>query len=275
VPVDALFDVQVKRIHEYKRQLLNLLHVIQRYREMLADPDRDWQPRVHIFAGKAASAYRTAKQIIHLIHDVARVINSDARLNNRLKLVFLPDYRVSLAEQIFPGSDISEQISTAGTEASGTGNMKFALNGALTVGTWDGANIEIAQNVGLDNIFIFGKRAEEIQALRSSGYHPRAWAEGNPDLHAVLDMIASGQFSPEEPGRYVNLVSSLLDRDSYFLCADFADYVAVQHRVDEAYREQDDWTVRVIRNIAAMGSFSSDRTIREYCENIWHITPQR
>ncbi len=269
----ALFDVQIKRIHEYKRQLLNLLHVVHRYREMLADPGRDWQPRAHVFAGKAASAYRTAKQIIHLIHDVAAVVNADERLQGRLKVVFMPDYRVSLAERIFPAADLSEQISTAGTEASGTGNMKFALNGALTVGTWDGANIEIAQNVGLDNIFIFGKRAEEIQALRSHGYQPRAWIEGNADLRAVIDMIAGGAFSPDDPDRYAELMATLRDRDNYFLCADFASYVAIQHRIDAAWQDAENWTTRVIRNVAAMGDFSSDRTILEYCRHIWGITP--
>jgi starch phosphorylase len=270
----ALFDVQVKRIHEYKRQLLNLLHVVQRYREILEHPDKDWQPRVHLFAGKAASAYRTAKQIIRLIHDVAKVVNADGRIGDRLKVAFLPDYRVSQAEIIFPGADVSEQISTAGTEASGTGNMKFALNGALTVGTWDGANIEIAQHVGLDNIFIFGKRAEEIQALRNSGYHPRAWVDGNPDLRAVIDLIDSGHFSPDEPERYGDLMATVTDRDSYFLCADFSDYIAIQRRIDEAYQSPDMWTARVIRNIAAMGSFSSDRTIAEYCRKIWKIEPR-
>jgi starch phosphorylase len=274
VDPNALFDVQVKRIHEYKRQLLNLLHVVQRYREILENPDKDWQPRVHLFAGKAASAYRTAKQIIRLIHDVAKVVNADGRIGDHLKVAFLPDYRVSQAEKIFPGADISEQISTAGTEASGTGNMKFALNGALTVGTWDGANIEIAQHVGLDNIFIFGKRAEEIQALRNSGYHPRAWVDGNPDLRAVIDLIDSGHFSPDEPERYGDLMATVTDRDSYFLCADFSDYIAIQRRIDEAYQNPDMWTARVIRNIAAMGSFSSDRTIAEYCRKIWKIEPR-
>ena len=271
----ALFDVQVKRIHEYKRQLLNLLQVVHRYRLMRDHPERNWQPRVHIFAGKAASAYRAAKQIIRLIHDVAAVVNADERLQGRLKVVFLPDYRVSLAEKIFPGADLSEQISTAGTEASGTGNMKFAMNGALTVGTWDGANIEIATNVGLDNIFIFGKRAEDIAALRRQGYQPRAWIEGNPDLAAVLAMIGGGAFSPHEPGRYAELVAALSDRDHYFLCADYADYLAIHQRIDEAFRDVETWTMRVIRNIAAMGDFSSDRTIAEYCRNIWRIETGR
>ncbi len=269
----ALFDVQVKRIHEYKRQLLNVLHIVHRYQAMLAQPERDWTPRVHIFAGKAASAYRMAKQIIRLIHDVATVINADPRLHDRLKVVFLPDYRVSLAECIFPAADLSEQISTAGTEASGTGNMKFALNGALTVGTWDGANIEIAQHVGLDSIFIFGKRAEEIQALRAHAHPPRAWIEGNPDLRVVIDAIEGDLFTPEEPGRYAELMASLRDRDHYFLCADFAGYVAIQERIDAAWQDTETWTARVIKNIAGMGHFSSDRTIREYCRQIWDVSP--
>ena len=267
----ALFDIQVKRIHEYKRQLLNVLHVIQRYREMIANPEADWQPRVHIFAGKAASAYKMAKLIIRLIHDVARTVNNDPRLKDRLKVVFIPDYRVSVAERIFPAADVSEQISTAGTEASGTGNMKFALNGALTVGTWDGANIEIAENVGLDNIFVFGLRTEEVEKLGQEGYNPRAWYEGNADLKAVLDMIGNGYFAPEEPTRYQPIVDTLLTRDQYFLLADFAAYVETHRQVDVAYRDREQWLTKVVRNIAGMGMFSSDRTIGEYCQRIWKI----
>lgn len=271
VDPNALFDIQVKRIHEYKRQLLNVLHVIQRYREMIANPDADWQPRVHVFAGKAASAYKMAKLIIRLIHDVARTVNNDPRIKDRLKVVFLPDYRVSVAEKIFPAADISEQISTAGTEASGTGNMKFALNGALTVGTWDGANIEIAENVGMDNIFVFGLRTEEVEKLSQEGYNPRAWYEGNADLKAVLDMIASGYFTPEEPNRYQAIVDTLLGRDQYFLLADFAAYVETHRQVDAAYRDRAKWLTKVVHNISGMGMFSSDRTIGEYCKNIWGI----
>lgn len=271
VDPNALFDIQIKRIHEYKRQLLNVLHIVQRYREMIANPDADWQPRVHIFAGKAASAYKMAKLIIRLIHDLARAINNDARLKDRLKVVFLPDYRVSVAERLFPAADISEQISTAGTEASGTGNMKFALNGALTVGTWDGANIEIAENVGLDNIFVFGLRTEEVEKLAKEGYNPRAWYEGNADLKAVIDMIGNGYFSPEEPNRYQPVVDTLLGRDQYFLLADFASYVETHRQVDLAFRDKDAWLTKVVHNIAGMGMFSSDRTIREYCDKIWGI----
>jgi len=268
---NALFDIQVKRIHEYKRQLLNVLHIVQRYREMIANPNADWQPRVHVFAGKAASAYRMAKLIIHLIHDVARAVNNDARLKGRLKVVFLPDYRVSVGERIFPAADVSEQISTAGTEASGTGNMKFALNGALTVGTWDGANIEIAQSVGLDNIFVFGLRTEEVEKLARQGYNPSAWYEGNADLKAVIDMIGSAYFSPEQPDRYRPLVEALLHHDQYFLLADFAAYVETHRAVDLAYRDRDAWLTKVVHNIAGMGNFSSDRTIREYCQRIWKV----
>jgi starch phosphorylase len=271
VDPNALFDIQVKRIHEYKRQLLNVLHIIQRYREMLANPDADWQPRVHVFGGKAASAYKLAKLIINLIHDVANTVNNDERLRDRLKVVFLPDYRVSVAERVFPAADISEQISTAGTEASGTGNMKFALNGALTVGTWDGANIEIAENVGLDNIFIFGLRTEEVEKLAREGYNPRTWYEGNADLKAVIDMIGNGHFSPGDRARYQPIVDALLNRDQYFLLADFAAYVETQRQIDVAYRDRDRWLTRVVHNIAGMGTFSSDRTIREYCERIWKV----
>jgi len=276
VVVDAasLFDVQVKRIHEYKRQLLNLLHVVTRYQAMLADPGADWQPRTVIFAGKAASSYAMAKTIIRLVHDVGRVVNADARLEGRLKVVFVPNYGVSVAEVIMPGADLSEQISTAGTEASGTGNMKLALNGALTIGTDDGANIEIRQNVGDDNIFIFGLRTPEVQALRHGGYQPMRLYESQPALKAVLDAIADGTFSPEEPGRYRGLVDSLLwGGDHYLLLADYASYVETQARVDALYRQPEQWATRAIANVAGMGAFSSDRAIREYATKVWGVTP--
>lgn len=270
----SLFDVQVKRIHEYKRQLLNLLHVVTRYQAMLADPQADWQPRTVIFAGKAASSYAMAKNIIRLIHDVGRVINADARLQGRLKVVFIPNYGVSVAEVIMPGADLSEQISTAGTEASGTGNMKLALNGALTIGTDDGANIEIRQHVGDDNIFIFGLRTPEVVALRQAGYQPMRYYESTPALKHVLDAIASGQFSPDEPGRYRGLVDSLLwGGDHYLLLADYAAYIEAQHKVDALYRDRGEWAARAIANVAGMGVFSSDRTIREYARQIWGVTP--
>ena len=272
VSPDSLFDVQVKRIHEYKRQLLNVLHVITRYQAILANPQADWVPRTVIFAGKAASSYHTAKSIIRLIHDIGAVINNDPRVGDKLKLVFIPNYGVSVAEIIMPGADLSEQISTAGTEASGTGNMKLALNGALTIGTDDGANIEIRQNVGDDNIFVFGLKTHEVRALRQSGYQPIRIYENTPALKAVLDAVAGGQFSPDEPGRYRPLVDSLLwGGDHYMLLADFESYVATQTQVDDLYRMPAKWCHKAIVNVAGMGVFSSDRTIREYARQIWHI----
>jgi starch phosphorylase len=266
--------VHIKRIHEYKRQLLNLLHVVSRYQAIVADPGADWVPRTVIFAGKAASAYQTAKAIVNLIHDVARVINSDPRVGERLKLVFLPNYSVSLAEVILPAADLSEQISTAGTEASGTGNMKFALNGAITIGTWDGANIEMAQSMGEDNMFVFGLRADAVAQVKALGYDPRLYVEENHQLKRVLDAIAGGSFSPGEPERYRGLIDGLLNRDTYLLMADFADYVATQGRVDALWRDKAAWAQCAIRNVAAMGPFSSDRTIREYVEKVW-TAPRR
>jgi starch phosphorylase len=269
----SLFDVQIKRIHEYKRQLLNLLHVIARYQAMLENPagpdGKGWQARTVIIAGKAASAYVTAKQIIRLAHDVGRIINTDERIQGRLKVVFMPNYGVSLAETIIPAADLSEQISTAGTEASGTGNMKFALNGALTIGTWDGATIEMAEAMGPENVFLFGHRAEGIENMRELGYLPRWIAQQNPRLGKVLDALAGGEFSPGEPARYKALVESLLQSDRYFLLADFADYLAAQQRVDALYADQRQWQAAVVRNIAGMGRFSTDRTIAEYVARVW------
>ena len=269
----GLFDVQVKRMHEYKRQLLNVLHVITRYHRILDQPQANWVPRTVIFAGKAASAYYMAKLVIRLINDVARVVNADPVVGDRLKVVFLPNYRVSLAEIVIPAADLSEQISTAGTEASGTGNMKFALNGALTVGTWDGANIEIAEQVGLDNIFIFGNRTEQVAALRAAGYQPRHYYENNFDLKHAIDRLRDGAFSRDEPGRYADVVRNLLESDHYQLLADYADYVATQDRIDQCYRESMDWTRRSILNVSGMGMFSSDRTVREYASEIWGVAP--
>ena len=271
----SLFDVQVKRIHEYKRQLLNLLHAVTRYRAILADPSADWQPRTIIFAGKAASSYTTAKNIIRLIHDVGQVVNHDPRIGDKLKVVFIPNYGVSVAEIIMPGADLSEQISTAGTEASGTGNMKLALNGALTIGTDDGANIEIRQNVGDDNIFIFGKLAHEVAAIRAAGYQPIAIYEADAQLKAVLDSIAAGVFSPDEPARYRPLIDSLLwGGDHYLLLADYRAYLDAQDRVDALFRKPEAWARQAIANVAGMGPFSADRTIREYARQIWRVTPQ-
>jgi starch phosphorylase len=270
----SLFDVQVKRIHEYKRQLLNVLHVVTRYLAILENPHADWVPRTVIFAGKAASSYHSAKSIIRLIHDVGLVINHDARIGDKLKVVFIPNYGVSVAEVIMPGADLSEQISTAGTEASGTGNMKLALNGALTIGTDDGANIEIREAVGDDNIFIFGLKTPEVRALRLSGYQPMHYYESNPALKAVLNALSEGRFSPEEPGRYRSLVESLpYGGDHYLLLADYASYVATQLRVDSLYRQPVAWSEKAIANVAGMGGFSSDRTIREYAAKIWNVSP--
>ena len=266
---DSLFDVQIKRIHEYKRQLLNVLHVVARYQAIVAKPEADWVPRTVIFAGKAASAYHAAKLTIQLIHDVARVVNADPRVGNKLKVVFLPNYGVSLAEVILPASDLSEQISTAGTEASGTGNMKFAMNGALTIGTWDGANIEMAEAMGVENMFVFGLRADAVAKMKSWGYDPRLYAEENQSLQQVLDAIGGGVFSWGEPDRYRSLVQPLLHRDPYMLLADFADYVQAQEQVDALYRQPAAWAERALRNIAGMGEFSTDRTIAEYIEHVW------
>lgn len=269
----ALFDVQVKRIHEYKRQMLNVLHIVARYNAMLANPEKNWQPRVFILAGKAASAYYAAKQTIHLINDVANIINNDERLQGRLKVVFIPNYSVSLAQLIIPAADISEQISLAGTEASGTSNMKFALNGALTLGTLDGANVEILDNVGEDHIFIFGNTVAQVEQLRREGYHPFDYYQNDAELRTVVDQIIAGVFSPEEPQRYLPLLQGLQYYDYYQVFADFHSYVEAQKLVDEKYKNRDQWIESTIQNIINMGFFSSDRTILEYAKNIWKIEP--
>jgi starch phosphorylase len=269
----SLFDVQVKRIHEYKRQLLNLLHVVTRYNRIKDDPGGPHVPRTVIFGGKAAPGYTMAKLIIRLINDVAEVVNADHGVRDLLKVVFLADYRVSLAEEIIPAAELSEQISTAGTEASGTGNMKFALNGALTIGTMDGANIEICQEVGEDNMFIFGLTADEV-AARQPHHDPWSIYRGDAPLRRVLDMIAAGAFSGGDRERYRPVVDSLLaGGDHYLLLADYASYVAAQDRVDASYRDDASWTRKAILNVARMGRFSSDRTIRQYAEEIWGLTP--
>ncbi len=270
---ESLFDVQVKRIHEYKRQLLNLLHVLTRYQAILADPQANWVPRTVILAGKAASSYTTAKSIIQLTHDMAAMINHDARIGDRLKLVFIPNYSVSAAEIIMPAADLSEQISTAGTEASGTGNMKLAMNGALTIGTDDGANIEIREAVGDENIFIFGLRTPEVEALKRSDYSASAYMHANDALKSALALITSGYFCPDALGRYQALVDTLIGHgnDHYLLLADYAAYVAMQLQVDAVYRQPEQWNARAIRNVAGMGIFSSERAIREYADKIWNI----
>lgn len=271
---DAMFDVHVKRMHEYKRQLLNVLHVVTRYQAILANPGADWVPRVVIFAGKSASAYHFAKLVIRLINDVAAVVNNDPRIGGRLKVVFIPNYRVSLAELIIPAADLSEQISTAGTEASGTGNMKLALNGALTIGTLDGANVEIREQVGAGNIFIFGNTAAQVAEIRAGAYRPREIYEADPQLRQALDAIRDGVFSPQQPDRYRNIFDALVTHgDHYLLLADYASYVATQREVDEVFRQPDEWSRRALLNVAGMGVFSSDRTILEYARTIWNTPP--
>ncbi|HDR1538362.1 TPA: glycogen/starch/alpha-glucan phosphorylase, partial [Pasteurella multocida] len=273
VDPNALFDVQVKRIHEYKRQILNVLHIIARYNAMLENPEKDWVPRVFILAGKAASAYYAAKQTINLINDVANIINHDERLQGRLKVVFIPNYSVSLAELIIPAADISEQISLAGTEASGTSNMKFALNGALTIGTLDGANVEILDNVGQDHIFIFGNTVEQVESLRRHGYRPFDYYQNDEELRKVVDQIISGRFSPTDANRYHQLLQSLQYHDYYQAFADFRSYVDMQQNVDAKYQDQNAWIDSTLQNIVNMSYFSSDRTILEYAEKIWKIKP--
>ena len=274
VDVDSMFDVQVKRIHEYKRQLLNVLHVVTLYKRLCDDPQRDMIARTVMFSGKAAPGYAIAKLIIRLINDVADIVNNDIRIKGKLKLAFVPNYGVSVAENIIPAADLSEQISTAGTEASGTGNMKLALNGALTIGTLDGANVEIRNEVGADNIFIFGLSTDEAARLRASGYRPLDYYFANEELRQAIDMIARGYFSPEEPERFKPIVDGLLDGgDYYLLLADYASYVACQAQVEAAYRDREQWLRKVILNVANMGKFSSDRTIAQYAEQIWRAQP--
>ena len=268
---DALFDVQIKRIHEYKRQLLNLIETVALYDQIRSHPERDWVPRVKIFGGKAAPTYHNAKLIIKLANDIARRINSDPSVGEVLKVLFVPNYNVSLAERIIPAADLSEQISTAGMEASGTGNMKFAFNGALTIGTLDGANIEIMERVGRDNIVIFGLTAEEVAAKRADGYNPRAVIEGSRELAQAVHSIASGVFSPDEPARYQGLMDALMHSDWFMVAADFDAYAAAQREVDARWRDRAAWRKAAIMNIANVGWFSSDRTIGEYARDIWGV----
>ncbi|MCF7686942.1 MAG: glycogen/starch/alpha-glucan phosphorylase [Cephaloticoccus sp.] len=273
VDPDSLFDIQVKRIHEYKRQHLNLLHVLTLYHRLKQNPSARITPRTVIFGGKAAPAYATAKLIIKLINAVAAVINTDPESRDQLRVVFFPDFNVKNSQHIYPAADLSEQISTAGKEASGTGNMKFSMNGALTIGTLDGANVEIREEVGAENFFLFGLTAAEVEQRKWQGYHPRALYEQNAELRAVLDLIESGTFSPEQPGLFQPLVNALLERDDYLLLADYSAYIEAQENVSHAYLDQADWTRRSILNVARMGKFSSDRAIREYCRDIWHVEP--
>jgi len=268
---DALFDVQIKRIHEYKRQLLNLIETVALYDQIRSHPEKDWVPRVKIFGGKAAASYHNAKLIIKLANDIARRVNSDPTVGGLLKVVFVPNYNVSLAERIIPAADLSEQISTAGMEASGTGNMKFAFNGALTIGTLDGANIEIKDRVGDENIIIFGLTADEVAEKRANGYNPREIIEASRELHQAIDAIASGVFSPDDPHRYAGLMGGLYDSDWFMLAADFDGYAAAQRDVDRRWTDPAGWRTSAIKNIANVGWFSSDRTIGEYARDIWKV----
>jgi len=275
-----MFDVQIKRFHEYKRQLLNVFHIITLYnriKDSKKDSDGNLNqnivPRTVIFGGKAAPAYAMAKLIIKLINSVAKVVNNDPDVGDKLKVVFIPNYSVTLAEKIIPASDLSEQISMAGLEASGTGNMKFTLNGALTIGTMDGANIEIREEVGEDNIFIFGLLAEEVIKLKSGNYNPKKYYESNPMLKRVIDMISTDFFNKDEPGIFKPIIDSLLNVDFYCLLADYQSYIDAQDRVSKLYLNKDEWTKMAILNVARVGKFSSDRSIKEYAEKIWKVEP--
>jgi starch phosphorylase len=269
---DALFDVQIKRIHEYKRQLLNLLHIVTLYHRVKDGHELE-VPRTFIFAGKAAPAYHQAKLIIKLINSVAEKVNEDPKLMQQLRVIFLPNYCVSQAEKVIPAAELSEQISTAGMEASGTGNMKLTLNGALTIGTRDGANIEIEEEVGTDNLFIFGLSADEVAEKRAGFYDTREIYDTDQELRRTLNMIGQGEFSAQEPALFQPIVRSLLQEDRFMVLADFRSYLSAQERVSRLYQDAEEWTRRSILNTAAMGKFSSDRSIREYARFIWDVSP--
>ncbi|MDI7261958.1 MAG: glycogen/starch/alpha-glucan family phosphorylase, partial [Thermodesulfobacteriota bacterium] len=270
---DSMFDIQVKRLHEYKRQHLNVLHIITLFNRIKKDPNIDITPRTFIFGGKAAPGYFIAKLMIKLINSVAEVVNHDSDVRDRLKVVFIPDFNVKNGRRIYPAADLSEQISTAGKEASGTGNMKFALNGALTIGTLDGANIEIREEVGTDQFFLFGLTAEEVFNLKCNGYNPMEYYHSNSSLKEAVDLIHSGFFSRSDPRLFEPLVSSLLYQDEYMLCADYQSYIDCQDKVNRAYRDPEAWSRASILTVSRMGKFSSDRSIREYCKNIWQVQP--
>jgi starch phosphorylase len=270
---NSMFDIQVKRIHEYKRQHLNVLHIITLYNRIKANPSIDIVPRTFIFGGKAAPGYFMAKLMIKFITAVGDVVNNDPDVRDRLKVVFLPDYNVTFGQRVYPAAELSEQISTAGKEASGTGNMKFSMNGALTIGTLDGANVEIREEVGAENFFLFGLKTEEVYALKAQGYNPWDYYNGNDTLRAVLDLVASGHFSHGDTNLFRPLVDNLLYSDPFLLLADYQSYIDCQDQVSQAYRDQEHWTRMSILNVARMGKFSSDRAIRQYCEDIWKVQP--
>lgn len=270
---DSMFDVQIKRFHEYKRQLLNVLHVITMFNRIKDNPKINMVPRTVIFAGKAAPAYHQAKMVIKLINSVAQVVNNDPDVGDKLKVVFLKNYSVTLAEKIIPASDLSEQISTAGFEASGTGNMKFALNGALTIGTMDGANVEIREEVGDENIFIFGLLAEEVEKLKQDGYNPLDYFNKNSELQRVIKMISDNYFNPDEPGIFDDMINDLMNIDYYCLFADYQSYIKTQDKVSRLYQKQDEWTTKSVLNVARIGKFSSDRAVKEYAKKIWKVKP--
>jgi starch phosphorylase len=270
---NSIFDILAKRIHEYKRQHLKVLHIITLYNRLKANPDMDMVPRTFMFGGKAAPGYRMAKLIIKLVNSVADVVNNDPDVRDRLKVVFLKNYNVKFAQHVYPAADLSEQISTAGLEASGTGNMKFAMNGALTVGTLDGANVEIREEVGVENFFLFGLTTPEVKELKASGYQPSSFYQSNAELQLAIDTIANSTFAPDEPGLFQPLVDNLLHSDPYMLLADYQSYIDCQDDVSAAYRDRENWAKMSILNTARMGKFSSDRSIREYCQEIWNVQP--